>query len=162
MSPRRRGAVGHRALPRPVERRGFAAFLLDLSLDAKSAPRPLASSPYLVALTSWFRAVRVPPRCRNRLHAILSSLFLLNLSWPTFATQPYQHRNIGLRFGDGVAANVHSLFSPQRISRSESGFIANVGCDDENNIPDARRVGRQWQATFRHILRGTSVNPIIR
>ena len=57
-----------------------------------------------------------------------------------FATQPYQHRNIGWRFGDGVAANVHSLF---RRKTSESGFIANVGYDDENNISDARVAARR-------------------
>ena len=52
------------------------------TLDEKRAPRPpaslrslLASSPCLVALTSWFRAVRIPPQCRNRLLAIVSNLF---------------------------------------------------------------------------------------
>ena len=54
-----------------------------------------------------------------------------------FATQPYQHRNMvgdwGRRCGEWPFA-----FSPQRISRSESGFIANVCYEDENNISDAR------------------------
>ena len=78
-----------------------------------------------------------------------------------FAIPPDQHRNICLRFGDGVAANVHSLFR-RKTSRSESGFIANVGYDDENNISTACPTGRLWQATFWHILRGTSANPLIK
>ena len=52
---------------------------------------------------------------RNRLCAMISSLFLFIPSLPTFAVPPDQHRNIGLRFGDGVAANVHS-----NIHRKES------------------------------------------
>ena len=57
-----------------------------LSRPSKTAPALdslrslLASSPCLLALASRFRAVRVPPRCRNRLLAIVSNLFLFNLS----------------------------------------------------------------------------------
>ncbi|MBR7180212.1 MAG: hypothetical protein IKD42_01145, partial [Kiritimatiellae bacterium] len=47
----------------------------------------------------------------------------------------------------------------QRISRSEFGFIANVGYD-AYSYPAARQTGRLRQATFRHILRGTSDDPI--
>ena len=34
-------------------------------------------------------------------------------------------------------------FLPENISRSESGFIVNVGYDDENNISDARVAARR-------------------
>ena len=38
----------------------------------------------------------------------------------------------------GVGTNVPFAFWPQNISQSESGYIANVGYDGENNILDAR------------------------
>ena len=50
-------------------------------------------------------------------------------------------------------------FPPQNILRSEFGFIANVGYDDDKNLSDARQTGRLWQVTFRHILLVTSANP---
>ena len=110
-----------------------------LSRPSKTAPALdslrslLASSPCLVALASWFRAVRVPPRRRNRLLAIVSNLFY-SIRHSQHSTCRRLNIAIWLAIGDGVAANVHSLFSPQRISRSESGLGTNFCYDDENNI----------------------------
>ena len=69
---------------RPCWRAGVPAPCLAcvLSRPSKTAPALdslrslLASSPSLVALTSWFQSVRIPPQHANRLHAIVSNLFL--------------------------------------------------------------------------------------
>ena len=70
------------------------------------------------------------------------------------STSQYRFAIWGRRCGEWPFA-----FLPRNISRSESGFIANVCYDDEKNLSDARQTGRLCQATFRHILRGTSANP---
>ena len=120
----------------------------------------LTSLPCLVALASWFHAVRIPPLCRNRLHAIVSNLFYRTYHsqhstcrririarCPTaqgrMSHSPRSRINIAIRLAiwGRRCGECPFAFSPQRISRSESGFIANVGYYDENNIPDARREG---------------------
>ena len=73
------------------------------------------------------------PASRHSIKPFSIQPIIANIRHSAVSTSQYRFAIWGRRCGECPFA-----FSPQRISRSEFGFIANVGYDDENNISDAR------------------------
>ena len=78
------------------------------------------------------------PASRHIIKPFSIQPIIANIRHSAVSTSQYRFAIWGRRCGECPFA-----FSPQRISRSESGFIANVGYDDENNISDARVAARR-------------------
>ena len=78
------------------------------------------------------------PASRHSIKPFSIQPIIANIRHSAVSTSQYRFAIWGRRCGECPFA-----FSPQRISRSESGFIANVGYDDENNISDARVADRR-------------------
>ena len=78
------------------------------------------------------------PASRHSIKPFSIQPIIANIHHSAVSTSQYRFAIWGRRCGEWPFA-----FSPQRISRSESGFIANVGYDDENNISDARAAARR-------------------
>ena len=78
------------------------------------------------------------PASRHSIKPFSIQPIIANIHHSAVSTSQYRFAIWGRRCGECPFE-----YTPQRISRSESGFIVNVGYDDENNISDARVAARR-------------------
>ena len=117
----------------PVENRARLGFA-SLALRVLALPR---RSCRMVSIRAYSSPAR-QPASRHSIKPFSIHPIIANIRHSAVSTSQYRFAIWGRRCGECPFA-----FSPQRISRSESGFIANVGYDDENNISDARVAARR-------------------
>ena len=117
----------------PVENRARLGFA---SLASRVFAQPRRS--YIMVSSRASSSPMPQPASRHSIKPFSIQPIIANIRHSAVSTSQYRFAIWGRRCGECPFA-----FSPQRISRSESGFIANVVYDNENNISAARVAARR-------------------
>ena len=110
-----------------------------VSCRAYSSPAPQPASRHIIKPFSIQPVIaNIRPAAGFRSHGVRRRRGECPIRRAAVSTSQYRFAIWGRRCGECPFE-----YTPQRISRSESGFIANVGYDDENNMSDARVAARR-------------------